>query len=63
MPKPGAVCPWTGLGRSYLYQLANEGKIKTIALRKRGASRGVRLIVLDSVLQYLRGIARAGGAA
>lgn len=53
MPKPGSVCPWSGLGRSYLYQLATEGKIKTLSLRKRGASRGVRLIRLDSVLEYL----------
>jgi hypothetical protein len=53
MPRPGSVCPWTGLGRSYLYQLATEGKIKTLSLRKRGAARGVRLIKLDSVLEYL----------
>lgn len=53
MPKPGSVCPWTGLGRSYLYQLATEGKIRTLSLRKRGAARGVRLIRLDSVIEYL----------
>jgi len=57
MPKPGAVCQWTGLGRSYLYQLANEGKIKTLSLRKRGAARGVRLIRLDSVFEYLEKLA------
>lgn len=53
MPKPGSVCPWTGLGRSYLYQLANEGKIKTLSLRKTGAARGLRLVNLESVFAYL----------
>ena len=53
MPKPGCVCPWCGLGRSHLYALAKEGKIKTLSLRKRGAARGVRLVKLDSVFAYL----------
>lgn len=62
MPKPGAVCPWTGLGRSYLYQLSKEGKIKSFSVRKRNTGRGVRLICLDSVLEYLRGIQAQGNA-
>ncbi len=53
MPKAGAVCPWTGLGRSFLYRLAAEGEIRTLSVRQRGAARGVRLIKLDSVFQYL----------
>ena len=43
-----------GLGRAYLYQLINQGKIKSVSLRERGKTRGKRLIVADSVLEYLR---------
>lgn len=57
MPKPGSNCVWTGLGRSYLYQLATSGKIRTISLRQKGKVRGVRLINLDSVLSYLSQVA------
>lgn len=52
-PKPGAVCPWTGLGRSHLYALIAEGRIKSISLRRNGAARGVRLIHLQSVLDLI----------
>jgi hypothetical protein len=53
MPKPGAVCPWSGLGRSHLYALIGEGKIKTVSLRREGTARGVRLIHLQSVLDLI----------
>lgn len=53
MPKAGSVCMWTGLSRSHLFALAQEGKIRTVSLRKRGAARGVRLIRLDSVIEYI----------
>jgi hypothetical protein len=42
-----------GIGRTYAYQLINEGKIKSISLRKRGARFGVRLISCDSVREFL----------
>jgi hypothetical protein len=58
MPKPGAVCPYTSLSRSHLYQLATDGLIKTVSLRKRGTLRGVRLIVLDSVFAYIEKAAK-----
>lgn len=54
MPKGGDLCPHTGLSRSFLYQLANEGKIRTVSLRRRGMVRGVRLVDLGSLLDYIR---------
>jgi hypothetical protein len=42
-----------GIARTYAYQLINEGKIKSISLRKRGARTGVRLISCDSVREFL----------
>jgi hypothetical protein len=43
----------TGLRRGFLYGLINEGKIKSVCLRKRGAKTGVRLIHLQSVRDFL----------
>ncbi len=60
LPKRGH-CPWSGLTRSKLNELilpteANEHRppVKSICLRKVGAARGVRLIVLPSLIAYLR---------
>jgi hypothetical protein len=57
LPKPGKLCPHTGLSRSKLNELilpceANHFKppVKSISLRKRGQVRGVRLIVFDSLI-------------
>ena len=59
LPKAG-LCPYTGLSRSKLNQLIlpceqNDWKppVKSVCLRQRGAIKGTRLIVLDSLLQYL----------
>lgn len=46
-------CPFCGLTRAHLYQLINEAKIKSACLRKPGALKGVRLIWLPSVLDYI----------
>jgi hypothetical protein len=56
MPRAGEQCPLTGLRRSQIYQRINEGKIRSISLRKRGKARGTRLIIADSLLAYLRGL-------
>ena len=60
LPKLG-LCPITGLSRSKLYDLIspNEGNgfkppVKSVSLRKRGQAKGTRLIVLQSLLDYLR---------
>jgi predicted DNA-binding transcriptional regulator AlpA len=61
LPKRGR-CPITGLSRSKLYDLIspNEGNgfkppVKSVSLRKPGQTKGTRLIVLQSLLAYLRG--------
>jgi len=67
LPKPGHLCPYSGLSRTTLFQLAKAGLIKSISLRKRGAARGIRLIGYDSLMAYLRGLEATqcdeGGAA
>jgi hypothetical protein len=61
LPKPGQLCPWTGLSRSKMNELilpcpANDWKppVKSISLRKKGSVRGCRLIVYDSLIFYLK---------
>ena len=63
MPAPGQVCPFSGLKRGMLYQLDKEGLIRTVSLRRKGTTRARRLIVLSSLLEYLRGLdaAQNGG--
>jgi hypothetical protein len=43
-----------GLSRAWYYKAAALGEIRMIAVRKRGALRGVRLVVYDSVADYIR---------
>ena len=61
LPKLG-LCPITGLSRSKISDLIspNEGNgfkppVKSVSLRKPGQTKGTRLIVLQSLLAYLRG--------
>ncbi len=61
LPKPGDLCPWTGLSRSKMNELilpcpANDRKppVKSISLRKKGSARGCRLVVYDSLISYLK---------
>jgi len=42
-----------GLSRTHLYQLADSGHIRSVVLRKKGAARGRRLFVCDSIREYL----------
>lgn len=51
-----------GLGRTYCYLLIQQGKIRSVCLRKRGAKTGVRLLDADSVRAYLRANVDNGGA-
>jgi hypothetical protein len=39
--------------RSLLYELHNDGHIKSVSLRRRGQSRGKRLFSVDSIRQFL----------
>lgn len=51
--KPGEREANTGLSRAHFYQLINAGKIKSASLKKKGTLKGVRLIWLPSVLEYI----------
>jgi hypothetical protein len=44
-----------GIGRSRLYELISEGRIKTASLRARGNVKGRRLISYDSLAEYIEG--------
>ena len=46
-----------GIGRSSLYELIAGGKIKSVNLRQRGSTRGIRLISADSLSAYLESLA------
>ena len=46
-----------GIGRSSLYELIAEGKIKSVCLRQRGSTRGIRLLSADSLSRYIEGLA------
>jgi hypothetical protein len=52
---PGAVRV-SGLGRSRLYELIRDQKIRSKVLKKRRDSqRGIRLISYDSLLEFING--------
>ncbi len=51
---------FSGLGRSSLYELIREGKIKSVCLRKRNNIRGVRLISADSLSSLIESAANGG---
>jgi len=64
MPKNGR-CPYTGLTRSFLYTLISDSngfptRVRSISLRKRGQTKGVRLISYDSLMSYLRSLPSEG---
>jgi len=54
MPGPGQSESYSGLRRGALYALWRDGEIETISVRRKGRSRGRRLIVGDSLRSYLR---------
>lgn len=58
LPPPGKRDPYFGLSRSWYYKAASLGEIKTVAVRQRGALRGVRLVAYDSVVAYVRRMER-----
>jgi hypothetical protein len=51
MPKPKhRLC---GLSRTTLLELHEAGLIRTVAIRKPGAMKGIRLVYMPSLLSYL----------
>jgi hypothetical protein len=66
LPQPGARDALTGLSRSTLGELtvpgpANNFKppVKSLVIKKRGASRGIRLINYDSLIDHLKKLEEA----
>jgi hypothetical protein len=52
---PGAVRV-SGLGRSRLYELIRDQKIRSKVLKqRRDSQRGIRLISYDSLLEFIKG--------
>ncbi|HEU5079490.1 MAG TPA: hypothetical protein VFT72_09760 [Opitutaceae bacterium] len=69
LPAPGSRCRFTGLSRSTLNELTIPGPandfqppVKSVVLRKRGATRGIRLISYDSLMAYLNELSPAASA-
>lgn len=54
LPQPGKRDPYFGLSRGWYYKAAALGDIRMVAVRQRGAVRGVRLVVYDSVADFIR---------
>jgi len=52
-----------GIGKSTLYRLSEEGKIKSTSLRERNKLRGKRLFNFDSISAYIEKMAKGGDAA
>lgn len=68
-PRPGALCPFTGLSRGKLNQFVlpcvENGycpPVKSVSLRKPGSLKGVRLIDYASLISYLRAFTNEGAA-
>lgn len=60
LPKPGELCPYTGLSRAKLNELIlpsarnnHRPPVASKSLRQPGQQRGVRLIILESLMAYL----------
>jgi len=58
LPKTGRQCAWTGLTRGSLNDLilGPDAPVQSVVIRQPGASRGVRLIHFQSLLEYLDGL-------
>ena len=55
---------FSGFSRSKLYQLAAEGKIRSVSIREKGQLKGTRLFQLRSILDFIeRNAANAGEVA
>jgi hypothetical protein len=54
LPAPGKRDPYFGLSRGWYDQAEAHGEIKMIAVRRRGTVRGIRLVVYDSVRDFIR---------
>jgi hypothetical protein len=53
LPKPGPSHRLMGLSRTTLLELSDAGHIRTVALRKPGRLKGIRLVFMPSLYAYL----------
>lgn len=58
--RPGDVRSRYGIGRSLLYELMREGKIKSVCLRREGRATGMRLVSARSLETYITSHTEAG---
>lgn len=65
LPASGKRCPISSLSRTALNGLilGPNPPVKSVSLRRKGALRGVRLIVVESLLDYLHGLNAEDGTA
>ena len=54
--RPADVKSFCGIGRSVLFELIRDGAIKSVMLRRKGASKGSRLISVASLRSYIAGM-------
>jgi hypothetical protein len=60
MPKPKQRL--LGLSRTTLHELSEAGLIRTVAIRKPGAIKGIRLVYLPSLYCYLENLTGEGNS-
>ena len=58
LPRPCERCRFSSLSRTGLVELLDSGAIKGVTIRKPGATRGKRLIVKQSLADFLEGLAK-----
>jgi len=51
--RPAQATQIFGIGRTRIYELIAEGKIKTASIKPRGTARGTRLISYDSLAAFI----------
>ena len=53
---------YSGISRAKLYQLAGDGRIRTVSIKERGKLRGCRLFDLASILRYIESCSCSEGS-
>jgi hypothetical protein len=56
LPKPGRT--FCGMCRTSLQNLADDGFIDIVSVQRRGCSRGLKLLFVPSLMDYLDGLRR-----
>ena len=55
--RPNDVTKYFGIGRSKVYEIIADGRVKTVSLRKRGQKHGTRLVSYQSLSAYIESLA------